>query len=81
MVRAFTTDRPNQKWATDITYLLTREGWLYLVTVMDLYSRKIVGWPLNEQLHTLLVTAALAMAVERRQPPGGLLHHSDRGSQ
>jgi len=79
--RAFTADRPNQKWTTDITYLPTREGWLYLATVMDLYSRKIVGWALSERLHTPLVTAALEMAVERRRPPGGLLHHSDRGSQ
>jgi putative transposase len=81
LAREFTADRPNQKWATDITYLPTREGWLYLATVMDLYSRKIVGWALNERLHTPLVTAALEMAVERRQPPSGLLHHSDRGSQ
>ena len=81
LARAFTADRPNQKWTTDITYLPTREGWLYLATVMDLYSRKIVGWALNERLHTPLVTAALEMAVERRWPPAGLLHHSDRGSQ
>ncbi|AZI45007.1 IS3 family transposase (plasmid) [Deinococcus psychrotolerans] len=81
LARNFDADDPNQKWATDITYLPTREGWLYLATVMNLYSRKIVGWALNERLHTPLVTAALGMAVERRQPPGGLLHHSDRGSQ
>ncbi|MFK7604409.1 IS3 family transposase [Deinococcus sp. SM5_A1] len=81
LARNFDADGPNQKWATDITYLPTLEGWLYLATVMDLYSRKIVGWALNERLHTPLVTAALGMAVERRQPPGGLLHHSDRGSQ
>ncbi|WP_428194669.1 IS3 family transposase, partial [Deinococcus saxicola] len=81
LARNFAADGPNQKWATDITYLPTQEGWLYLATVMDLYSRKIVGWALNERLHTPLVTAALRMAVERRQPLGGLLHHSDRGSQ
>ncbi|WP_139323039.1 DDE-type integrase/transposase/recombinase, partial [Deinococcus marmoris] len=81
LARNFAADGPNQKWATDITYLPTQEGWLYLATVMDQYSRKIVGWALNERLHTPLVTAALGMAVERRQPPGGLLHHSDRGSQ
>ncbi len=79
--RDFAANGPNQKWATDITYLPTTEGWLYLATVMDLYSRKIVGWALDERLHTPLVTAALEMAVERRQPPPGLLHHSDRGSQ
>lgn len=79
--RVFTADGPNQKWVTDITYVPTREGWLYLATVMDLYSRKIVGWALNERLQTPLVTAALEMAVARRNPPGGLLHHSDRGSQ
>lgn len=81
LAREFTADGPNQKWVTDITYLPTREGWLYLATVMDLYSRKIVGWALNERLQTPLVTAALEMAVGRRKPPGGLLHHSDRGSQ
>ncbi|MFB9995009.1 IS3 family transposase [Deinococcus oregonensis] len=81
LARDFIADCPNQKWATDITYLPTREGWLYLATVMDLYSRKIVGWALNERLHTPLVIAALNMAIARRQPPGGLLHHSDRGSQ
>lgn len=79
--RDFVADGPNQKWVTDITYLLTTEGWLYLATVMDLYSRKIVGWALSERLTTPLVTAALDMAVRRRQPPEGLLHHSDRGSQ
>ena len=79
--RDFTADGPNQKWATDITYLPTTEGWLYLATVMDLFSRKIIGWALDERLYTPLVTAALEMAVERRQPSGGLLHHSERGSQ
>ncbi|WP_230285898.1 IS3 family transposase, partial [Deinococcus sp. 23YEL01] len=81
LAREFTADGPNQKWVTDITYLPTHDGWLYLATVMDLYSRKIVGWALNERLQTPLVTAALEMAVGRRKPPGGLLHHSDRGSQ
>ncbi len=74
-------DRPNQKWVTDITYLPTTEGWLYLATVMDLFSRKMVGWALNERLHTLLVMDALNMAWHRRQPEAELLHHSDRGSQ
>ena len=79
--REFGTDRPNRKWVTDITYLPTTEGWLYLATVMDLFSRKIVGWAMSERLHTPLVTAALNMAWQRRQPEAGLLHHSDRGSQ
>ncbi|WP_188974314.1 IS3 family transposase [Deinococcus aerolatus] len=87
--REFEVDRPNRKWVTDITYLPTTEGWLYLATVMDLFSRKIVGWrravpscwALNERLHTLLVMDALNMAWQRRQPEAGLLHHSDRGSQ
>lgn len=78
--RDFTADGPNQKWATDITYLPTTEGWLYLATVMDLFFRKIVGWALDKRLHTPLVTATLEMAVEGRQP-SGVLHHSDRGSQ
>lgn len=79
--REFKADQPNQKWVTDITYLPTTEGWLYLATVMDLFSRKIVGWALNERLHTPLVMDALNMAWQRRKPGTGLLHHSDRGSQ
>lgn len=79
--REFEVDRPNRKWVTDITYLPTTEGWLYLATVMDLFSRKIVGWALNDRLHTPLVMDALNMAWQRRQPEAGLLHHSDRGSQ
>ena len=79
--REFQASAPNQKWVTDITYLPTTDGWLYLATVMDLYSRKIVGWAMSERLETLLVTEALQMALERRRPGAGLLHHSDRGSQ
>lgn len=79
--REFKADQPNQKWVTDITYLPTTEGWLYLATVMDLFSRKIVGWALHERLHTPLTLDALNMAWQRRQPGAGLLHHSDRGSQ
>ena len=79
--REFEVDRPNRKWVTDITDLPTTEGWLYLATVMDLFSRKIVGWALNDRLHTPLVMDALNMAWQRRQPEAGLLHHSDRGSQ
>ncbi|MFD1732835.1 IS3 family transposase [Deinococcus malanensis] len=78
--RDFYASAPNQKWTTDITYLPCMEGWLYLATVMDLYSRKIVGWAMHDRLDTLLVTEALQMALNRRRPGAGLLHHSDRGS-
>jgi putative transposase len=77
----FTASRPNEKWLTDITYIPTAEGWLYLAVVMDLYSRRIVGWAMSDSLERQLVIAALHMAIEMRQPPPGLLHHSDRGSQ
>lgn len=79
--RDFSASEPNQKWTTDITYLPCTDGWLYLATVMDLYSRKIVGWAMHDRLETVLVTQALQMALSRRQPRAGLLHHSDRGSQ
>ena len=72
---------PNQCWLTDITYLQTAEGWLYLAAILDLWSRRIVGWACGPTLHASLVLAALADALKRRQPPVGLLHHSDRGSQ
>ena len=72
---------PNQCWLTDITYLKTAEGWLYLAAILDLWSRQIVGWACAPTLHTSLVLAALANALQRRQPAPGLVHHSDRGSQ
>jgi putative transposase len=72
---------PNQVWLTDITYVPTAEGWLYLAGVLDLYSRKVVGWAMGESLATPLPLAALAMALGQRQPAKGLLHHSDRGVQ
>ena len=72
---------PNQQWVTDITYLPTQEGWLYLASVMDLYSRRIVGWAMKDTLRVELTLDALSMAIERRAPPAGLIHHSDRGSQ
>jgi putative transposase len=72
---------PNQTWVTDITYVSTQEGWLYLAGVMDLYSRKVVGWAMGESLAATLPLAALAMALKQRQPTAGLLHHSDRGVQ
>ena len=72
---------PNQCWLTDITYLQTAEGWLYLAAILDRWSRRIVGWACGPTLHASLVLAALGDALKRRRPPKGLLHHSDRGSQ
>jgi putative transposase len=80
--RDFTAPAPNRKWVTDITYLLTAEGWVYLAVVLDLFSRKVVGWSLERSLETTLVAEALRQAIETRRPVGKeLLHHSDRGSQ
>jgi putative transposase len=79
--REFTSEMPNQKWAVDITYIPTGEGWLYLAGVVDLCSRKIVGWSMAEHMWTDLVSDALKMAIARRCPGEGLLHHSDRGVQ
>jgi transposase InsO family protein len=79
--RDFTATVPNCKWLCDITYVPTDEGWLYLAVVMDLFSCRIVGWHLDDTLETSLARIALRMALGRRQPPAGLLHHSDRGCQ
>ena len=79
--RNFTATAPNQKWLTDITYVPTREGWLYLATVLDVFSRRIVGWSMSERIDTELVKSALHMATTQRSPGPGLLHHSDRGVQ
>jgi putative transposase len=79
--RQFTAELPNQKWVTDITYIPTEEGWLYLAGVMDLCSRRIVGWAMEEHMRVELVTQALTMAIGRCNPKAGLLHHSDRGIQ
>lgn len=79
--RKFNPAQPNQVWTTDITYIWTLQGWLYLAVVIDLYSRRIVGWHLDKQMAQSLVARALLMAVNLRNPPIGLLHHSDRGSQ
>ena len=73
--------RPNEVWAADITYVPTSEGWLYLAGVLDLGSRRVVGWAMGESLETSLPMDALRMALRQRQPTGGLLHHSDRGCQ
>ena len=77
----FSTDAPNRRWAADITYIPTREGWLYLAVVMDLYSRRIVGWSMSQWMSRRIVLTALRMAIDARQPEGALIHHSDRGSQ
>lgn len=79
--RQFTAQRPNEVWLTDITYIDTVEGFLYLAAVMDLYSRQIVGMAMADHLRTELVESALDMALTQRRPPRHLLHHSDRGSQ
>jgi putative transposase len=80
--RDFTADAPNRKWVTDITYLATAAGWVYLAAVVDLFSRKVVGWSIGTSLATELVSDALRCAIERRRPDGKqLLHHSDRGCQ
>lgn len=79
--RQFNPASPNRIWAGDITYIPTRNGWLYLATVMDLYSRKIVGWSMNTSMTAALVNDAITMAIWRRKPKKGLIWHSDRGSQ
>jgi putative transposase len=79
--RDFQAEEPNEKWVADITYIPTREGWLYLAVVLDLYSRRAVGWSMRANLTADLVEEALQMALYERQPEAGLLHHSDRGSQ
>jgi len=77
----FKTDAPNKIWTTDITYIRTSEGWLYLAVVLDLYSRMIVGWSMDKRMTRQLVIDALTMAYWKRKPNKGLIHHSDRGSQ
>jgi len=79
--QVFTVGAPNQIWTADITAMPTGEGWLYLAVLLDLYSRRIVGWAVRATLETELVAAAWRMAVLRRDPAPGLIHHSDRGSQ
>jgi putative transposase len=81
LARDFTASAPNRIWLGDITYIPTDQGWLYLAAIMDMYSRKIVGWAMRDHLRTELASAALMMAVQRQRPPAGLIHHSDRGVQ
>ena len=77
----FSADRLNQTWLADITQIRTAEGWLYLAAILDLCSRRIVGWAMMERMTTDLTLAALAMALDQRRPGAGLIHHSDQGSQ
>ena len=77
----FSADRPNQKWVSDITYIATEEGWLYLAVVLDLYSRLVVGWSMSHRMTATLTCDALRMALFRRHLPRGVIAHSDRGSQ
>lgn len=79
--RQFTAHAPNQKWVADFTYIWTAEGWLYVAAVIDLFSRRVVGWSMSAAMTAQLVTDALIMAIWRRGKPDALLHHSDRGSQ
>ena len=77
----FSADGPNQKWAGDISYIWTNEGWLYLAVILDLYSRRVIGWAVSNRMKRDLAIRALDMAVALRQPPEGCIHHTDRGSQ
>ena len=79
--RQFTADAPNGKWVADFTYIWTAEGWLYVAAVIDLFSRRVVGWSMSDAMTAQLVTDALVMAIWRRGKPDALLHHSDQGSQ
>jgi putative transposase len=81
IARDFSSTMPNEKWVGDITYIWTREGWLYLAVLIDLFSRRVVGWSMSESLSTELPLSALTMALQTRRPPRGLVHHSDRGCQ
>ena len=79
--RQFSADAPNRKWVADFTYIWTAEGWLYVAAVIDLFSRRVVGWSMSDTMTAQLVTDALIMAIWRRGKPDALLHHSDQGSQ
>ena len=79
--RAFVADQPNQKWAGDISYVWTREGWLYLAVILDLHSRRVIGWAVSNRMKRDLAIRALKMAIAFRMPPRGCVHHTDRGSQ
>ena len=79
--RNFEANQPDQTWLSDITYIRTLEGWLYLAAILDLYTRRIVGWAMSDRMTSALTMSALQMALQQRQPAAGLIHHSDQGSQ
>ena len=81
LAQDFTATGPNQKWAGDISYIWTQQGWLYLAVIIDLYARRVVGWAVSNRLKKDLAIRALEMAINLRQPPKGCIHHTDRGSQ
>jgi len=81
MAQAFTADKPNQKWVSDVTFIPTRKGWLYLAAIMDLWSRRIIGWSMGDKNSTELVGGALQMAAQQRSDTKGVLLHSDQGAQ
>ena len=79
--RDFAASAPNQVWLADLTYIRTGEGWLFLAALIDMHTRKVVGWSMRETLHASIAIEALEMAIKRQRPPAGLVHHSDRGIQ
>ncbi len=79
--RNFIADQANQKWAGDVSYVSTREGWLYLAVILDLHSRRVIGWAVSNRMKRDLAIRALNMAIAFRSPPKGCIHHTDRGSQ
>ena len=79
--RKFSASKPNQVWASDVTYFWSREGWVYLGVTIDLYSRTVVGWKMGDRLDASLSTDAISMAITQRRPRRGLIHHSDRGKE
>jgi putative transposase len=81
LARDFTAQRPDERWVTDITYIWTQDGWVYLAAILDLFSRAVVGWAVSTDVSTKLPLEALQAAITRRRPEAGLLHHSDRGCQ
>jgi len=81
LAREFTVEQPNVAWVGDITYIGTQEGWLYLAVILDLYSRRVIGWAMGKRIDQALTLRALRMALDTREPGAGLVHHTDRGSQ